>query len=191
MEPVTLRTARLVLSPPTEDDVDAIFDACQDPLIQRYTTVPSPYERSHAEGFVEKTRGWWESGSEATWAVRVDGRLGGMVGLHRMGTGSGSAELGYWMAPGFRRGGFLTEACRPIIDVGFSPDGFDLVRLDWRAVAGNEASARAARRLGFRYEGTMRQALVNGAGVRDDGWVAGLLRTDERTPQAWPVLGDL
>ena len=38
--------------------------------LQRYTTVPSPYTREHAEGFIEKSRGWWESGSEATWAIR-------------------------------------------------------------------------------------------------------------------------
>ena len=186
MEHVTLRTERLELSPPDDADIDAIHAACQDPLIQRYTTVPSPYERSHAEGFIEKARGWWESGSEAVWAIRVDGTLAGMVGLHRI--GRGSAEIGFWMAPGCRRGGYLTEACRAVIDWGFSPDGLDLERIDWRAVAGNVGSARTARRLGFRYEGTLRQALVNGSGARDDGWMAGLLRSDDPVPQPWPVL---
>ncbi|MCT9818822.1 GNAT family N-acetyltransferase [Microbacterium sp. W1N] len=191
MEPVTLHTARLELSPPAEADIDAIYDACQDPLIQRYTTVPSPYAREHAEGFIAKTRDWWESGSEATWAIQHEGELAGMVGLHRMSAGAGSAEIGYWMTPAFRRGGYLTEACRAVVDFGFSPDGLDLVRISWRAVAGNEGSARLARRIGFRFEGAQRQALVNGAGVRDDGWMAGLLRTDDREPQPWPVLADL
>ena len=55
MEPVTLRTARLELSIPVDTDVDAIYDACQDPDIQRYTTVPSPYGRQDAVGFVRRS----------------------------------------------------------------------------------------------------------------------------------------
>ena len=50
VQPVVLRTERLTLSVPTEADVDAIFEACQDAEIRRYTTVPSPYERQHAVG---------------------------------------------------------------------------------------------------------------------------------------------
>lgn len=185
MQPVTLRTTRLELSPPTENDVDAIFAACQDELIQRFTTVPSPYTRSHAEGFVAKSAGWWDAGTEATWAVRIDGALEGMIGLHRLGQGSG--ELGYWLAPAARGRGLVVEAARAVIDWGFSPDGLGLQRIEWRAVVDNPASHRVAQRLGFRYEGRVRAALVNGAGTRADGLIAGLLATDDRTAQEWPT----
>jgi RimJ/RimL family protein N-acetyltransferase len=186
MEPVTLRTARLELSIPVDTDVDAIYDACQDPDIQRYTTVPSPYGRQDAVGFVAKVAGWWDEVTETTWAVRRDGTLAGMVGLHRLGNGGG--ELGYWMAPAFRGQGLLTEASRAVIDWGFSAGGLGLERIEWRAVVGNIGSARAARTLGFRYEGLLRRALAGGTGTRDDAWIAGLLRDDDRTPQPWPVL---
>ncbi len=134
MQPVTLRTERLVLSPPAEGDIDAIFDACQDPEIQRYTTVPSPYHRDDAVGFVKKTAGWWDEGAEATWALHHAGRLAGVVGLHRLGRQSGAGEIGYWMTPAFRGQGLLTEAARAVIDWGFSPDGLALARIEWRAV---------------------------------------------------------
>lgn len=188
MEPVTLTTARLVLSPPTDADIDAVFGACQDRDIQRYTTVPQPYEREHAVGFVAKSAQGWESGSETIWAIRLNGALTGVVGLHRLGGGSG--EIGYWVVPAYRKKGILTEACRAVIDWGFAPDGLGLARIEWRAVVGNTASARAARTLGFRYEGLIRAALANGAGRRDDGWIAGLLPRDDREPQQWDVLGD-
>jgi RimJ/RimL family protein N-acetyltransferase len=74
-----------------------------------------------------------------------------------------------------------------VIDWAFSSEGAALARIEWRAVVGNEASARVARALGFRFEGTLRQALVS-AKHRDDGWIAALLKTDERMPQPWPVL---
>lgn len=184
MEPVTLWTARLELSPPRDSDVEAIFEACQDELIQRFTTVPSPYAKSHAEGFVAKAAEWWDAGTETTWAVRHDGTLAGMIGLHGLGKGSG--ELGYWMTPAARGRGLVGEAARAVIDWGFSPEGPGLARIEWRAVVGNPASHRVAQRLGFRYEGRLRSALVNGAGARADGLVAGLLADDDRTPQPWP-----
>ena len=186
MEPVTLRTERLELSLPTLDDVDAIYDACQDADTQRYTTVPSPYERRHAEEFVPKVAEEWKSGAHVTWAMREGEVLAGMIGLYRL-DGRGGGELGYWVSPWSRRRGLLTEASRAVIDWGFDPAGADLHRIEWRAVVGNLGSARAARTLGFHYEGTLREALVGSFG-RDDGWIAALLRTDDRMPQPWPVI---
>ncbi len=185
MKPVTLRTARLELSVPTEADVDAIFAACQDAGIQRYTTVPSPYERRDAEEFVAKAAANWRSDVEMTWGVRDGRTLAGMIGLYRI--GNGAAELGYWMSPGSRGRGLLTEAANAVIDWAFAADGLALQRIEWRAVVGNIASARAGRAVGFRYEGMLRRALVSPSG-RDDAWIAGLLREDERTAQPWPVL---
>lgn len=190
MEPVVLRTTRLELSPPTEADVDAIHEACQDPEIQRYTTVPSPYERKDAEEFVARTAEDWRSGAHLTWAMREGQVLAGTIGLYRL-DGRGSGELGYWVSPWSRRRRLLVEAGEAVIDWGFAPDreGLHLDRIEWRAVVGNIGSARAARTLGFQFEGTLRQALVDSKG-RDDGWIAGLLRTDERMPHPWLVLED-
>lgn len=188
MEPVTLHTARLTLSVPTDADVDAIFEACQDAAIQRYTTVPSPYERQDAEGFITFAQKRWAEGVEATWALRDGETLAGMIGLHGITLG-GSGEIGYWMAPAARRRGLLTEAARAVVDWGFSSSGAALQRIEWRAVVGNVASARVARTLGFRYEGLLRRSLANSFG-RDDGWIAGLLPGDDRMPQPWSVLED-
>jgi RimJ/RimL family protein N-acetyltransferase len=183
---MTLRTARLELSIPTTDDVDSIFAACQDPDIQRWVALPSPYERKHAEGFIPIVYDHWEKDSEYTWAVRSPG-FAGTIALVR--DGGGAAELGYWMAPGARGRGLLTEAARAVIDWGFALDGGALERIGWYSVAGNIASARAARTLGFRYEGLLRRGVVGNRG-REDGWLAALLPSDDRMPQPWPVLDD-
>ncbi|TDN87824.1 GNAT family N-acetyltransferase [Microbacterium sp. BK668] len=187
MEPVTLHTERLELSTPLAADVDAVLAACQDPAIARYTTVPSPYERRHAEEFIDRVARNWADDVEQTWAIRDGDVLAGMIGLYRQ--GAGAAELGYWIGPASRQRGFGTEASRAVVDWAFSREGLGLQRIEWRAVVGNIGSARIARALGFHYEGTLRQALRNGSGHRDDGWIAGLLATDDRLPQEWPVLG--
>ncbi|MFT4258872.1 GNAT family N-acetyltransferase [Microbacterium sp.] len=187
MSPVTLTTERLVLRAPDETDVDAITAACQDPAIPKWTTVPSPYTREDAEGYVRLVGEWWAEGTQAVWCVFREGELVGSIGLHRIAehhTG-GDAELGYWVAAEARGRGYLVEAARAVIDFGFADLG--LARIRWRAVVGNVPSARAARALGFRYEGLQRQALTSLRG-RDDGWTAGLLSVDDRTPVEWSVL---
>ncbi|MFT4307456.1 MAG: GNAT family protein [Microbacterium sp.] len=184
MLPVTLRTGRLALSVPTADDAAAILAACQDAGIQRFTTVPSPYRAEHAAEFLRTAAAGWAEETETVWAMRRDGVLAGMIGLHALGRGTG--ELGYWLAPAFRGSGLAAEAAAVVVAWGF--DGpLALARIEWRAVVGNTGSARVAQRLGFRYAGVLRRALVNGTGMRSDAWVADLLATDPRTPLPWPV----
>lgn len=187
MEPVALTTDRLLLSAPVASDIDAITSACQDPEISRWTTVPSPYAREHAVGFIDLVAAGWANENETVWAIRQDDRLIGMIGLHHIAphhTG-GVAEIGFWLSADARGQGLLGEAATAVIAWAFATLG--LARLRWQAVVGNIPSARAARALGFRYEGMQRQALTSPRG-RDDGWVAGLLPADDRTPVTWPIL---
>jgi RimJ/RimL family protein N-acetyltransferase len=187
MEPVSLQTARVELSAPTPADTGAIFSACQDPEVQRWTTVPSPYTRTHAEEFVALTGQWWADDAEYAWAIRAETGFSGMISLRR--TQAGEAEIGYWLGASARGRGLLAEAGAAVLDWGFDPEGGALERIMWRAMAGNVASARTARALGFRYEGLLRRGLrMESGGV--DGWIAGLLSTDDRVPHPWPVLAD-
>lgn len=186
MEPVALRTPRLLLQAPTSADVDAITAACQDPQILEWTTLPSPYARRDADDFVRHVAQGWGDGSQAVWTVYADGELVASIGLHHITehpTG-GEAELGYWVAAPARGRGYLTEAAGAVIDWAFAELG--LARIRWRAVVGNVPSARSARALGFRYEGLLRQGLAGPRG-RSDGWIGGLLRTDDRAPVHWPI----
>ncbi len=147
--------------------------------------MPSPYTRTHAAAFPVTAARGWEDETDTVWAVRSGDVLAGMVGLHRLGTGSG--ELGYWLAPAFRGSGVMTEAADAVITWGFSGP-LRLARIEWRAVVGNTGSAAIAQRLGFRYGGMLRSALRNGSGRRSDGWIADLLPTDPRTPCTWDAV---
>ncbi len=151
MEPFELTDGVVLLRAPGEDDVDRITACCQDPAIQEWTTVPSPYARADAEGFVAGfvQRGWAD-GSQHNWAVRdaAAGALVGMVGLARR--DDGSAELGYWLAPEARGRGLMGRAVALVVDAAFGRLG--LHRLTWRAFVGNAASRAVAERAGFRIE---------------------------------------
>lgn len=188
MSSITLHTNRLQLSPPVAADARAIMDACQDPAVQRWTTIPVPYSLGDADFFIEHvSQAGWHSGTAATWAIRLGGAFVGMIDLHDI--ADRGAVIGFWLAAEHRGSGLLHEAATAVLDYAFAaePDGRGLQRVSWAAGVGNVGSARVAQRLGFRFEGTARRELVI-RGERFDSWQAGLLPGDDRAVSDWPVL---
>jgi len=190
MRPVTLSTERLLLRPFEPRDVPAVHAACQDPDVLRWTTLPEPYERRHAQEFVLSAgpAGWREDTAYNFGVFTRDGALVGSMGLVRaaqLRTPERRAELGYWTAREQRRRGYTVEAARAVIDWAFAELGAE--RLEWYAEAGNTASRAVALRLGFVMEGTLR-ARIPFRGTRRDAWVASLLPSDWGRPSGAPYL---
>ncbi|MFG3286160.1 GNAT family N-acetyltransferase [Streptomyces sp. NPDC048111] len=186
MDPVTLTTERLLLRPVGPQDADTVYRACQDPDIQRWTTVPSPYLREHAEAFTSSYGpDGWRDDSDYTFAVLTADGAGpiAMVGVTRR--GPGHAELGFWAAKEYRGRGYMVEAAGRAAHWAFTSAAVD--RLEWRAEAGNEASRAVALKLGFTMEGTLRSATVH-RGTRRDSWIASLLPADLGLPAVLPYL---
>ncbi|MET9258175.1 GNAT family N-acetyltransferase [Streptomyces sp. NPDC048182] len=185
MEPLTLTTERLVLRAPGPADTDTVYAACQDPDIQRWTTVPSPYRPEHASGFTGLLvpAGWAGDSMFTLGAFLPSGELAAMTGVTMHAPGVG--ELGYWCAKEHRGRGYVTEACAALARWVLTERGVD--RLEWRAEVGNHASRAVAERLGFVMEGTLRAGLDNN-GVRRDVWIGSLLPSDLSLPSAAPYL---
>ena len=181
--PVELRVDDLLLRPWREDDVDAVWTACQDAEIQRWTTVPSPYTRDDAEWWIGGSAERWASG-EATFAC-VDahagtGELLASFGLHDGGA-EGGPMIGYWVAEAARGRGIATRGVRRIVE--WALKDLQIPRVRWAAYVGNYASREVAERAGFVLEGTLRQGLVQ-RGERRDAWIGSMVATDlARTPK--------
>ncbi len=124
------------------DDAEWIYRACQDSEIQRWTTVPRPYLRDHAESFVDN-----RSGELAAYAIvhSQSGETVGVVGIHDV--SHGIASVGYWVAPWGRRRGAAADA----LQVLEALIGRDTEALTIRALIAetNAASRRSAERAGF------------------------------------------
>ena len=100
---MTLRDLRV-------DDADWIYDACQDAEIQRWTLVPRPYLREHAESFVSTGAGEFRN-----WVIEsAESRPVGMISVHSI--DDGVASIGYWIAPWGRGVGAASAALRLVID---------------------------------------------------------------------------
>ncbi|MFI2611487.1 GNAT family N-acetyltransferase [Kitasatospora sp. NPDC018619] len=174
----TLTTERLVLRSPRESDIDAVFAACQDPEIQRWTVVPSPYRREDAEFFVRDLAAEGRrTGANLVWGVfeRGSGALVGCQGLVLRAADRGCAEIGWWAVKEFRGRGYTTEAARAVSRHGLRELG--LRRLEWLAYVGNEGSRAVAEKVGYRFEGTLR-SYAEQRGTFHDSWIASLLPAD-------------
>ncbi len=185
MEPVTLTTDRLVLRAVGPADTDAVYAAAQDPDIQRWTTIPSPYLPEHARSFTEQMvpDGWAESSLFTFGVFLPGGELAGMLALTMRSLGM--AEIGFWATKEHRGRGYVTEAALAASRWAFTAMSVD--RVEWRAEVGNHASRAVAERAGFTVEGTLRSA-INNKGVRRDCWVGSLLPSDLGLPSAAPYL---
>jgi RimJ/RimL family protein N-acetyltransferase len=162
----------------TPADIPWVFEVSQDPLLQQFVQVPSPYLLEHARFFVETLAiERMASGERAEFVVEdaVTGERLGRVGLGL--NANAAAEVGYWVAPAARGRGVAPEAVRALSHWAFTTK--DLGLIEWRAEVGNEASRRVAQKAGFRMEGQLRKRLVH-RGERVDAWIGSLLK-DELT----------
>ena len=149
------------LRPPVDADVPAIHRICQDPDIQRWTRVPSPYREDHAHQFVSLSRESLATG-QGPHLLAVDAssdEVLGAVGLTVDGAEL-SGDLGYWLAPEARGRGVATRGGRLLCRLAF--EQLDLGYVGLMAAADNAASNEIARRLGFVLEGTRRRAMLDG-----------------------------
>ncbi|MEV6398341.1 GNAT family N-acetyltransferase [Streptomyces sp. NPDC051907] len=187
MEPITLTTRRLLLRSFTTDDTEAVLQACQDPDIQRWTTVPSPYERAHAAEFTERmVPDGWRNGTMCTFAVlpREGGTLMASVAV-TLRTLSGTWEIGFWTGKEHRGRGVMAETVGAVAHWAFARLG--ATRLEWRAEVGNTGSRAVAEKTGFTIEGELRAALLNKDTLRD-AWVGSLLPSDLGLPSPYAYL---
>ena len=155
----TLTGRRVRLRPWRADDADAVFAACQDPEIQRWTQVPVPYATEDAEGFVAVVapQTWAEGGGLFAVEPLEGGPLVGSIGLFP--PRDGVAEAGYWTAPGHRGRGLTGEALRVLAEWALEVVG--VRRVELLVDPANTGSRRVAESAGFVAEGTIRQRFLH------------------------------
>jgi RimJ/RimL family protein N-acetyltransferase len=139
----------ILLRPRTEDDVPAITEACQDPEIARWTSVPSPYTEDDARRFVREN-------PDAYAIIELKtGEFLGSIGWRWL---DDNVQVGYWMKREARGRGAATRALRLLAEWAFAE--LDAGRVQLLTEPDNVASQRVAEKAGFTRDATLRSYLV-------------------------------
>ena len=73
-EPPELSDGVVLLRGLRADDLPAVIEQCNDPQMARFTTVPQPYGRAEAEGFLAAVTASWRDDSPSAsrcWSIEV------------------------------------------------------------------------------------------------------------------------
>jgi RimJ/RimL family protein N-acetyltransferase len=120
-------------------------------------------------------RSWLEraaAGADPLFHAVIDGATGaavGVVAFLRIDPAHGTIEVGHInFSPRLQRTTCATEAMALMMARAFDELGYR--RYEWKCDSLNRASRAAALRLGFRFEGIFRQAMVIKGRSRDTAW---------------------
>jgi len=156
----TIETARLVLRPLRDDDLDDLVAGANDPAVATMVgRVPHPYRRRDAVAFLAACR---QTSTSLVSAIARNDRLIGVVGIEAL---RRRAELGYWLVRSHWGMGHATEAADALLAYAFSMLAVPLVRSG--VFVDNPASLRVQVKLGFRRVGLGTRYSV-GRGARSE-----------------------
>jgi RimJ/RimL family protein N-acetyltransferase len=154
-----VRTARLLLRPLTEVDVDDLVEYRSIPEVCRYV----PFEPQSAQVLTARMNGAWrqqtldQEGDSITLGAELmdSGKLIGDVMVHWLSAEHSCGEIGYIFSPAYSGRGYAAEAVHAGLHLAL--DDLGLHRVIARIDARNSASARLATRLGMRQEAHLRE----------------------------------
>lgn len=156
-----------MLRPYSLDDAPAVHRIVSDRQVAATTLrIPHPYPDDGAVEWLKSIEPKWADGSAAVFAITHSATkdLLGSIGLvitapHR------HAEMGYIIARQHWGKGYATESAAAVLRFGF--ETLNLNRIFAHHMTINPASGAIMRKIGMRYEGTMRGHVIKWDEVRD------------------------
>lgn len=150
-----LDTPRLRLRPFRPEDLNAFYTYAKDPDVGPNAGWPAHTSIEETKGILER---FIHSDEVLAITEKASGKLVGSIGLHRGGLGqhNRARELGYVLAKPSWGQGYMTEAALRMLRYGF--EELDLLVIHCSHYPFNDRSRRVIEKLGFRYDGTLRQA---------------------------------
>lgn len=156
-----LKTVRLLLNRPTENDLeDIVFHLNQTSEIAENTlTMPFPYTAESAKIWFTMIEDGFQKKNAYIFAIRESqiGKLIGAIGLH-IDLGNNKAEVGYWIGENFRNKGYVTEALQEVLKFGF--ETINLNKIFASHFPHNPASGKVLLKNNFIEEGILKQEIL-------------------------------
>lgn len=155
----TLTTDRFLLQEIHADDQAFIFEGLSDPLVITYygisyKTLEATKEQMdfYKDMQLNDTGTWWKIVEKGT------GNRVGAIGYNNFNKQHARAEIGYWLLPAFWGQGIVGDVLPAMIQHMFQAR--KIHRIEALVETGNAASNKVLERVGFTYEGLMRDCEI-------------------------------
>lgn len=152
-----LTTTRLRLRPFKESDLENYFALYSDPQVTAgHGTDPWTEQEAAAKGMARYAAAL-ANNLACRWVITRSGqdRLIGSVGFHELSHEHFRGEIGYDLMAVHWGQGLATEAVRAVVACGFNQIGFH--RIEAIIDPANSGSERVLKKVGFRFEGDLRE----------------------------------
>ncbi len=158
-------------------DAVSIFNAFGDKRVVAYTSLPNPFRMKDAVDLIQNSRRGMKSKDSYILGIesKETGMIIGIAGLKKINYEHSHAILLCWLGKKYWGKGIGTEACRLMLSFGFRK--LKLRRIAAWVFPQNKASLSMVKKLGFKYEGTLRRNTLRNGRFLDD-MAFGMLREE-------------
>ncbi len=154
-----IKTKNILLRQISDSDIDKIFEGLSHPSVIEYygvnfkTIEDTKEQMQWYKNLQQKALGIW-------WALcSADNEIFyGAAGLSDLSSEHAKAEIGFWLLPQFWGKGLMQEALPLVLNYGFNT--YNLHRIEAFVENKNKSSKGLLQKLGFTYEGTMRECEI-------------------------------
>ena len=147
LRPLNLRDAKVLF---------ALVEANRDRLRRWLPWPDATHHPDDIRSFIKRVRSQARAGTGLSFGLWWREHLVGVASFTWIDRSNDSAAIGYWLAQEAEGHGVMTAAVKALLRHGFRT--LQLNRIEIRAGVRNHRSRAIPRRLGFRHEGTLRQA---------------------------------
>lgn len=172
-----LSTPRLLLRQIRPTDAQAIFEVFSDQDVMEFDSHPLYSSITDAEDFIQKLQIGYEQRQNLRWGISLvgDDTVIGTCSFHRFGPGFHCVETGYDLHRAHWGKGIMIEVMAVVLAFGFSD--LECHRIEAVIDNANVRSKSLVLKLGFTYEGTLRQRYPIGDRFEDENYYA-LLKSE-------------
>lgn len=146
------------LEPPKFQFAEAIFLLVEKnrAYLQRWLPwVEFSKSLSNTEDFFIRAQDGNKNGSQLVNIILYRGIVAGVISFNKIEIFEKRAEIGYWIGAEHQGKGIVTKCCRALTEYGFQK--LDINRITILMAEENKKSKAIPERLGYKYEGTLRE----------------------------------
>lgn len=179
----TLTTQRLLLRQLRPTDAQAVFEIFSDPEVMKFDSHPLYTSLNEAELFIQRMHEGYAQRHNLRWGITYigDETVIGTCSFHRFGSGFHCVETGYDLHRAHWGQGVMVEAMAVVLAFGFTD--LNCHRIEAVIDTANERSSSLVLKLGFTFEGTLRERYLVGDRFEDENYYA-LLKSEWLAKQA-------